>query len=167
MANKTKNQHASTKSATSLSGMSGTTAGTISTGASSHTDPGSYRNDDSNPAQDLDLSPQPANRPRNSWIEGVNQLPQQVKEWGSKAAEQVSSLSTTQKVVGGALLLGGIGWLSWRAKNNGANAGSEDDSYDAAQSARPWGSAGRTVIDEQFQPVTSYNSGLAHDTVKE
>jgi len=143
--------------------MSGTAAGTVSTGASSHTDPGSYLNDNSNPAQDLDLSPQPAARPQNSWIQGVNQLPQQVKDWSSKAVDQVSSLSTTQKVVGGALLLGGIGWLSWRANKNGDANTDEASSYDAVQSARPWGSTNRTVIDEQFQPVTSYNSGIAHN----
>lgn len=164
MANKTRNQQP-VHSTTSTSPTSGVSAGVVSTGASSHTDPGSYRNDESNRNQDLDLSPNPAARPRNSWIEGVNQLPQQVKEWGTKAVDQVSSLSTTQKVVGGALLLGGIGWLSWRAKNNGAS--SDDSSYDAVQSARPWGSANRTEIDPQYQPVTSYRNGLAGDTVIE
>ncbi|UOR04403.1 hypothetical protein MUN82_15825 [Hymenobacter aerilatus] len=164
MANKTRNQQP-IHSTNSTSPTSGISAGVVSTGASSHTDPGSYRHDDSNPAQDLDLNPNLAARPRNSWIEGVNQLPQQVKEWSNKAVDQVSSLSTTQKVVGSALLLGGIGWLSWRAKNNSAN--SDDSSYDAVTSARPWGSANRTEIDEQFQPVTSYRSGLAGDTILE
>lgn len=162
MANKTRNQQPAHTSTTSTT--SGIAAGVVSTGASSHTDPGSYRNDDSNPAQDLDLSPTPTARPRNSWIEGVNHLPQQVKEWGSKAAEQVNSLSTTQKVVGGALLLGGIGWLSWRAKNG---ADEDESSYDAVTNARPWGSANRTEIDSQYQPVTSYRNGLAGDTVVE
>ncbi|MBC6610228.1 hypothetical protein H8B15_04820 [Hymenobacter sp. BT507] len=163
MANKTRNQQ-STRTTSSAS-TSGISAGVVSTGASSHTDPGSYRNDDSNPAQDLDLSPTPAPRSRGSWIEGVNQLPQQVKEWSSKAVDQVSGLSTTQKVVGGALLLGGIGWLSWRAKNSGVDA--DESSYDAVTSARPWGSTNRTEIDPQFQPVTSYRNGLAGDTVVE
>ncbi|MBO3272779.1 hypothetical protein [Hymenobacter defluvii] len=163
MANKTRNQQP--VYSTSTSSTSGVSAGTVSTGTSSHTDPGSYRNDESNPAHDLDLSPNPAPRSRNSWIEGVNQLPQQVKEWSNKAVDQVSSLSTTQKVVGGALLLGGIGWLSWRAQNSGADT--DDSSYDAVTSTRPWGSANRTEIDPQFQPVTSYRNGLAGDTVIE
>ncbi|OUJ73737.1 hypothetical protein [Hymenobacter crusticola] len=46
----------------------------------------------------------------------VNQLPQNLKDLGTKATAQVNKLTTTQKIVGGALLLGGIGWLSLRSK---------------------------------------------------
>ncbi|WP_324672580.1 hypothetical protein [Hymenobacter sp. GOD-10R] len=49
--------------------------------------------------------------------ETVNQLPQSLKDLGTKATAQVNKLSTTQKIVGGALLLGGIGWLSMRSKS--------------------------------------------------
>jgi len=48
----------------------------------------------------------------------VNQLPQNLKDLGTKATAQVNKLSTTQKIVGGALLLGGIGWLSLRSKSD-------------------------------------------------
>ena len=58
------------------------------------------------------------------WIEdsgvlnNVNQLPQSVKNWGSRAVTRVSDLTTTQKIVGGALLAVGIGYLATR-KNSG------------------------------------------------
>lgn len=54
------------------------------------------------------------------WIEdsgvlnSVNQLPQSLKDLGSRAAARVGDLSTTQKVVGGALLAVGLGWLATR-----------------------------------------------------
>lgn len=48
----------------------------------------------------------------------VNQLPQSLKDLGTKATAQVNKLTTTQKIVGGALLLGGIGWLSLRSKSS-------------------------------------------------
>ena len=47
----------------------------------------------------------------------VNQLPQNIKDLGSKATAQVNKLTTTQKIVGGALLLGGIGWLALGSKS--------------------------------------------------
>lgn len=54
------------------------------------------------------------------WIENsgilnsVNQLPQALKDLGNRAVTRVSDLSTTQKVVGGALLAVGLGWLVTR-----------------------------------------------------
>ena len=74
---------------------------------------------------------QPANNPEGSfldtavqsgkkWIEdsgvlnSVNQLPQSLKDLGNRAAARVGDLSTTQKVVGGALLAVGLGWLATR-----------------------------------------------------
>ena len=54
------------------------------------------------------------------WIEGsgvlnsVNQLPQALKNFGNRAVARVGDLSTTQKVVGGALLAVGLGWLATR-----------------------------------------------------
>lgn len=148
--------HQSHKNQSAAANQSATPVGVVSTGASSHTDPGSYRNDDSNPAQDLDLSPRPADRTGNSWIAGVSQLPHQLKEWGSQAAGQVGSLSTTQKVVGSALLLGGIGWLSWRARTSSADSADDAPAYDEAQNARPWGSTQRTEIDPQYRPVNGH-----------
>ena len=57
------------------------------------------------------------------WIEDsgisetVNQQAQNVKDWSKRATDRVSSLSTTQKVVGGALLAAGLGWLALRGKS--------------------------------------------------
>lgn len=55
----------------------------------------------------------------------MNQLPNSLKEMstkakdlGSKAMGQVNGLSTTQKVVGGALLVSGLSWLALRGKNS-------------------------------------------------
>lgn len=61
---------------------------------------------------------------RKSWLnqdellKGVNQLPQSLKDLGSKAADQFNSLSTRQKVVGGALLVSGLSWLALRSKKS-------------------------------------------------
>lgn len=61
------------------------------------------------------------------WLKNidVNQLSQQVKDLSSKAkdfstkaVDQVNSLSPTQKVIGGALLVGGLSWLALRAKSS-------------------------------------------------
>ncbi len=54
------------------------------------------------------------------WIEdsgvlnSVNQLPQTLKDFGNRAVSRVNDLSTTQKVVGGAILAVGLGWLATR-----------------------------------------------------
>lgn len=52
----------------------------------------------------------------------VNQLPQNLKDLGSKATAQVGKLTNTQKIVGGAILLGGIGWLALRSKSSKSSA---------------------------------------------
>ena len=52
------------------------------------------------------------------WIEdsgvlnSVNQLPQSLKDLGNRAVDRINGLSTTQKVVGGAILAAGLGWLA-------------------------------------------------------
>jgi len=75
------------------------------------------------------------------WIEdsGVldkaNQLPQSLKDLGNRAVARVSDLTTTQKVVGGALLAVGLGWLATRKGKDGnspynyGNSRSNDGSY--------------------------------------
>ena len=63
------------------------------------------------------------------WIEdsgmlnNVNQLPQALKDLGNRAVARVGDLSTTQKVVGGALLAVGLGWLATR-KNKTSDSSS-------------------------------------------
>lgn len=45
-----------------------------------------------------------------------NKVPEQLKQFGATAANKVKGLSTTQKVIGGALLLWGANYLSKRSK---------------------------------------------------
>ncbi|UOQ73738.1 hypothetical protein [Hymenobacter cellulosilyticus] len=78
-----------------------------------------------------------------SWLDGSKEIPQSVKDFGTKALDQVNKLSTTQKVVGGALLLGGIGWLSMRS---GGKSSSSRGSY-------------RSKPDSDYSSGKSYNSG--------
>lgn len=54
----------------------------------------------------------------------VNQLPQDLKNLGNRALDKVNSLSTTQKVVGGAILAAGIGWLATRKGGKSSDSGS-------------------------------------------
>ena len=79
------------------------------------------------------------------WIEdsgvlnNVNQLPQSLKDLGNRALDRVNGLSTTQKVVGGAILAGGIAWLATR---KGKAESSESSSYNYGRQ-RDAGSYGR------------------------
>jgi hypothetical protein len=52
------------------------------------------------------------------WAKGINELPKSLKDFGTKALDQVNSLTPTQKVVGGALLVSGLSWLALRSKSN-------------------------------------------------
>ncbi|MCI1188350.1 hypothetical protein MON38_13040 [Hymenobacter sp. DH14] len=80
------------------------------------------------------------------WIEdsgvlnSVNQLPQSLKDLGNRALDRVNGLSTTQKVVGGAILAAGIGWLATR---KGKSSGSSDSSAYNYGRQRDAGSYGR------------------------
>ncbi|HEX8505354.1 MAG TPA: hypothetical protein VF630_08305, partial [Hymenobacter sp.] len=66
------------------------------------------------------------------WIEdsgvlgNVNALPQSVKDWGNRAVSRVGELYTTQKIVGGALLAAGIGYLATR-KGTSADKSSKSE----------------------------------------
>lgn len=66
------------------------------------------------------------------WIEDsgvlnkVNDLPNNVKEWSTRTLSRVGELSTTQKVVGGAILAAGLGWLALR-KGKSSNSDSRSD----------------------------------------
>jgi hypothetical protein len=72
-------------------------------------------------------------------LDNVNQLPQGVKDWGSRALSRVNELSTTQKVVGGAILAAGLGWLALR---KGKSSSSDSASYNYGKQ-RDTGSYGR------------------------
>lgn len=54
-------------------------------------------------------------------ISSVSQLPQSLKELGSRAVARVNDLTTTQKVVGGTLLAVGLGWLATRKSRLGSS----------------------------------------------
>ncbi|MBO2008451.1 hypothetical protein [Hymenobacter negativus] len=81
------------------------------------------------------------------WIEdsgvlnSVNQLPQSIKDLGNRALDKVNGLSTTQKVVGGAILAAGIGWLATR-KGKSSSSSSESSPYNYGRQ-RDAGSYGR------------------------
>ena len=51
----------------------------------------------------------------------LNKIPEMLKKYGDTASKAVGSLSTTQKVIGGALLVLGAGWLSQRSKTDFKN----------------------------------------------
>ena len=61
--------------------------------------------------------------------ERVNDLPQLLRDLSSRALGRVNGLSTTQKVVGGAILAAGLGWLAVRGGRRAA-AGRSWSRYD-------------------------------------
>ena len=79
------------------------------------------------------------------WIEdsgvlnSVNQLPQSLKDLGTRAADRISGLSTTQKVVGGAILAAGLGWLATRKGKSSSSAGSSAYNYGRQRDAGSYG----------------------------
>jgi hypothetical protein len=54
-----------------------------------------------------------------SWMGNVdiNKLPGSIKQYGATAADKVKNMSTTQKVVGGALLAAGAWYLASKNKS--------------------------------------------------
>jgi len=49
----------------------------------------------------------------------MNKIPDSIKQYGTTAATSVKNLSTTQKVVGGALLAAGAWYIANKSKNGG------------------------------------------------
>ncbi|GAA3949662.1 hypothetical protein [Hymenobacter algoricola] len=90
-----------------------------------------------------------------SWLDGTNQLPQSVKDMGTKALDQVNKLTTTQKVVGGALLVSGLSWLALRSKSQAKSSSSDSRSntdYRSGSSPTYRGSrATGATTDQKFQ----------------
>jgi len=132
-------------------------SGTNSTGASSHVDPLAKNLINANPASDKKgiLHPAYSDQSGSAWLRGVTQLPQQLQEWGSKAAAEVGGLSITQKVVGGTLLAGSLGWLILGASKKKAahsRSGKKSKKHGKGKkgrtSKRPWGTADRTPVAE-------------------
>jgi hypothetical protein len=79
------------------------------------------------------------------WIEdsgvlnNVNQLPQGLKDFGTRALDKVNGLSTTQKVVGGAILAAGIGWLATRKGKSESSSESSPYNYGRQRDAGSYG----------------------------
>ncbi|TGE17194.1 hypothetical protein [Hymenobacter elongatus] len=92
-----------------------------------------------------------------SWLDGSKEIPQSVKDFGTKALDQVNKLSTTQKVVGGALLLGGIGWLSTRSGANSSKA-SQRGGYRSASDLDSDYRVGKTYGAGKKDYLTNYGS---------
>ena len=96
------------------------------------------------------------------WIEdsgmlnNVNQLPQSLKDLGNRAVDRINGLSTTQKVVGGAILAAGLGWLATRKGKS--SEGSDSSAYNYGRQ-RDAGSYGRKSYGYQAPDAsTSRNS---------
>ncbi|MDB5263658.1 MAG: hypothetical protein JWQ14_2941 [Adhaeribacter sp.] len=65
----------------------------------------------------------------------LNNIPESWKQYGNTAASKVKNMSTTQKVLGGALIAAGAWYLSSRSKSNfssgsTAHAARRSNSYD-------------------------------------
>lgn len=63
----------------------------------------------------------------------VNKIPDSLKQYGTTAANKVKNMSTTQKVVGGALIAAGAWYLASKSKTsyrtNAAHAARENNNY--------------------------------------
>lgn len=84
------------------------------------------------------------------WLESADlgqlttQLPQALRRLGSKLAAGVRGLSTAQKVVGGAALAVGLGWLATRRRRPAPAAIAEaSNSYREKFDGRPFGGRGK------------------------
>ncbi|GAB2789194.1 hypothetical protein HNQ93_003169 [Hymenobacter luteus] len=86
------------------------------------------------------------------WLKNIDV--QQIKDLGTKAMDQVNKMSPTQKVIGGALLAGGLSWLALRSKSSSAKGetyrayrGSSSDSKNSSKSSSSskWDSSNESV----------------------
>lgn len=77
-----------------------------------------------------------------SVLNNVNQLPQSLKDLGNRAVDRINGLSTTQKVVGSAILAAGLGWLATRKGKSSSSDSSDSRSYNYGRQ-RDAGSYGR------------------------
>ncbi len=84
------------------------------------------------------------------WLETANvgalasELPQSVRTLGTKLANGVRGLSTTQKIVGGAVLAAGLGWLATRSSRNARTADAEAaDHYREKFDGQPFSGKGK------------------------
>ena len=90
-------------------------------------------------------------------LNSVNQLPQSIKDLGNRALDRVNGLSTTQKVVGGAILAAGLGWLATRKGKSSAADSSDSSAYNYGRQ-RDAGSYGRKSYGYQAPDATTSRS---------
>lgn len=86
------------------------------------------------------------------WLKNIDM--NQIKDLGTKALDQVNKLTPRQKVMGGALLVGGLSWLALRSKSSSAKGetyrsyrGYSDKSNDTNSSSKSpkWDSSSDSV----------------------
>ncbi|GGG46040.1 hypothetical protein [Hymenobacter glacieicola] len=85
------------------------------------------------------------------WLKNIDV--NQIKDFGTKALDQVNKLTPRQKVMGGALLVGGLSWLALRSKSSSSAKGetyrsyrgSSDKSNKSNASSSKWDSANDSV----------------------
>jgi hypothetical protein len=82
---------------------------------------------------------------QDQWSKSINELPQSLKDLGTKALDQVNSLTPTQKVVGGALLVSGLSWLALRGKSSKSNKSSVAGSRYTPKADSKWKSSSESV----------------------
>ena len=90
-------------------------------------------------------------------LDSVNQLPQSLKDLGNRALDRVNSLSTTQKVVGGAILAAGLGWLATRKGKSSSSDSSDGSAYNYGRQ-RDAGSFGRKSYGYQAPDASASRS---------
>ena len=88
-------------------------------------------------------------------LDSVNQLPQALKDLGNRAVSRVNNLSTTQKIVGGAILAAGLGWLATRKGKSSSSDDSSDSSAYNYGRQRDAGSYGRKSYGYQAPDASS------------
>jgi hypothetical protein len=155
-ANKSASQPATPKSGVSANatGASGSSAGNSGAEGSSVT----------NNVQSSQTGGQKSWLNQDQLLDTVNQLPDSLKEVGAKAKDlstkamgQVSGLSTTQKVVGGALLVSGLSWLALRNRNSKKSLA--DNSRYTPKGESKWKSSSEAV----YRGTTSSLHSSAND----
>ncbi|RPD46335.1 hypothetical protein DNI29_15155 [Hymenobacter sediminis] len=110
-----------------------------------------------NKSAKADQSKQQSPSGQQSWLDQQQWLKnidvQQIKDLGTKAIGQVNKMSPTQKVIGGALLAGGLSWLALRSKSSSAKGetyrayrgSSADSKNDSSSSSSKWNSSNDSV----------------------
>ena len=91
-------------------------------------------------------------------LDSVNQLPQSLKDLSNRALGRVNGLSTTQKVVGGAIIAAGLGWLATRKGKSSSSSDSSDSSAYNYGRQRDAGSYGRKSYGYQAPDASTSRS---------